>query len=234
MAEIIDGGFPDSTYDEAPTVGAYSPATRTVADVLRSVKRTFGDEAGVQLEDADILGWINDAQVAINNENRILKSRSTVGAIPGQATYRFPLENIRQVEAVHYDGSRVPNMSFEEAQAHIIGVDTSWGGTVPQFWYEWAGTFTFWPAPPDNKQIDLYCTLSPRPATLNAGETLSVPDKYFKQVVDYVLAQAYEMDEDWQGAQAKATQFSEAVNKMGEEERSAQSMTYSTISVIDI
>lgn len=233
MAYIIDGGFPDSTYDEEPDVGSYSPSTRSVAEVLRHVKRQFGDESGVQIEDADIISWINDAQTTINNANRILKTKSTVGSIPGVADYRFPEEHIRQVESIHYDGSRVPNMTFEEAQAHVIGRENE-GNGVPSLWYEWAGQFTFWPAPSDSRTITFYATLSPRALSGDVNEKLGLPDKYFKQICDYVLAQAYELDEDWAAVQAKNQQFTEGVNALGEEERQAQNMTYPTVTVIDI
>ena len=40
-------------------------ATKTVSDIATDVKRTFGDEAGVQVNDTDIARWINSAQIEI-------------------------------------------------------------------------------------------------------------------------------------------------------------------------
>ena len=62
---------------------------------------------------------------------------------------------------------------------------------------------------------------------------LELPDEYFEDVVNYVLKQAYEMDEDWEASQVKSQQLSESLLKRGEEERTAQNMTYETITVVD-
>jgi hypothetical protein len=40
----------------------YSNPTKTVGQIYDYVKRAFGDESGVQLTNADIVRWINDAQ----------------------------------------------------------------------------------------------------------------------------------------------------------------------------
>ena len=43
--------------------------TKTVQDVLLSVKRQFGDESGVQVTDSDIVRWVDDAQREISMNN---------------------------------------------------------------------------------------------------------------------------------------------------------------------
>lgn len=213
---------------------SYSPPTRLVSEVAIAVKRQFGDESGVQLEDPDILRWVNDAQDVIVAKNKILKAKSSTPAVAGQAAYTFPSDNIHQVESIHFNNARIPNMSFAEAEEQIFSSDPqqiSLGD--PILWYEWAGTFTFWPAPNSTDNIDLYYTQRPTRVT-TLGSTLSVPDKYYQDVVRYVLSQAYEMDEDMGNSQAKAAQFEASLNDMSEEERTAQNMTFNTITVYDI
>lgn len=128
---------------------------------------------------------------------------------------------------------RIPNMNFPEAEEYIFSADPLGEAQgVPVLWYEWAGTFTFWPAPSDVKNIDMYYTKRPDPvATIN--DTLTIPDKHYQDVVRYVLQQAYEMDEDLGNAQAKGAQFEASINEFSEEARTAQNMTYSTITVYD-
>lgn len=218
---------------DAPTAGSYSPVSKTVGDVLRSVKRTFGDESAVQLEDADIVGWINDAQLDIVSKNGVLKAKSTLVATPGQSEYSMPDLNIHKVDAIHFQGARIPNISIAQAQEFQIMGDSSKIGGSPQGWYEWAGKITFYPATDVAANIEVFFTA--RPALVDSTKTtkLGLPDKYFTSIVDYVLARAYEMDEDWTASQAKNTQFDTKVNLMGEEERTAQNMTYSVITLID-
>ena len=217
----------------------YGNPTRTVGDVFTAVKRQFGDESGVQLADNDLVMWINDAQDEINNRNSILKAKSSGTSVAGQGDYSFstiiPSAQIHKIESIHYDGVRLPNMSFAQAEERIFAADPqrTQSGT-PVLWYEWAGALTFWPTPDAAKAIDIYFTAKPARVNSTLSTPLSVPDKYYRDVVRYVLQQAYEMDEDWQASQAKAQQFDSSVNSMGEEDRTAQNMTYDTITVYDI
>jgi hypothetical protein len=200
---------------------------------MTAVKRQFGDESGVQLEDSDLIRWVNDAQDVIVAKTKVTKAKSTIAATANQAAYTFPSENIHQIESIHYDSNRIPNMSFPEAEEYIFSSDpeqVAFGN--PVLWYEWAGTFTFWPAPDDTKNIDLYYTK--RPARVTAStDLLSLPDKYYQDVVRYVLQQAYEMDEDLGNAQAKGQQFEASMNEFSEEDRTSQNMTYNTITVYE-
>ena len=214
---------------------AYGPPTKTVGDVMRVVKRQFGDESGVQLEDADIAGWINDAQSRINAENKVLKAKSSSSATPGTAVYTFPSLDIQQVESLHFAGRRVPNMTFAQAEETVSQSDPD--GTLtadePVLWYEWGGSFTFWPTPSTAGAIDIYYTVAPTLVTTTEADLLSLPDDYFMDVVAYVLQQAYEMDEDWPASQAKEQQLMNSLARRGEEQRTAQNMTYETITVVN-
>lgn len=232
MASIIDGGdaFSDFEEDAPGFVGTFSPASHTVNEVAQATRRQFGDDAGVQIDDADIIRWVNDAQDVISSRNRFLKATSVVLSEPNRSSYRWPTERILQVESVHFDGRKIPNVPFAAAEDRFSTTDTTTG--VPQFWYEWAGKFIFYPAPSEQKEITLYLTLKPTPVTTLA-DTLSVPDHYFVDIVRYVLTQAYEMDEDWEAVKAKQDQFDSSVNSLGEEARAGQHMTYETIGLVD-
>lgn len=212
---------------------SYSPPTRTVQEVLTAVQRQFGDESGVQLENTDVIRWVNDAQDVIVAKTKVLKAKSTIAATAEQASYTFPDEEIYQIESIHYNGMRIPNMNFPEAEEYIFASDPQNEATGnPALWYEWAGTFTFWPKPDDTKNIDLYFTKRPTKVT-TLTDILSLPDRYYQDVVRYVLQQAYEMDEDLGNAQAKGAQFEQSINEFSEENRTAQNMTYSTITIYE-
>lgn len=210
---------------------SYGAKTRLVSEVITAVQRQFGDESGVQLENSDVIRWINDAQDVIVAKNKVLKAKSTTPSVAAQGSYTFPSDNIHQIESIHYNGYRVPNMPFTEAEEHIFQNDPLSTATGdPVLWYEWAGTFTFWPAPNDVKNIDLYYTQRPAPVDATS-DVLSLPDKYYQDVVRYCLQQAYEMDEDMANSQAKGQQFDASLNEKSEEERTAQNMTYEKITV---
>lgn len=211
----------------------YGASTRTVLEVMQAVKRQFGDESGVQLEDADIIRWVNDASDEINRRNKVLKATSLTSSVVDQQDYTFPTDRILQIESLHYAGSRLPNMPFAQAEDQIIGANTSaTANGQPELWYEWGGKFSFWPRPSTVESITLYFTQRPARITTSV-EVIPLPDKYFQDIVRYVLMQAYEMDEDWAASSAKQQQLDASIGEMGEEERTAQNMTYSTITVYD-
>lgn len=213
---------------------SYAPPTRTVSDVATVVKRIFGDESGVQLVDADIIRWVNEAQVEINSKNKVLKKRASLPAVVGQNAYILPSNyRIRQIEGVHFNGSPLKPYTFSQAEQDILAIDPQLEQEgIPDSWYEWAGEITLWPKPNSTDLITVYFTEEPVQLT-QVSDTLSLPDKYFNAIRDYVLAQAYEMDESMDVALRKQEQFGNSVLEMSEEERTSQNMTFQTITLVD-
>lgn len=215
----------------------YGPPTKTFADVQRAVQRQFGDESGVQLEDPDIAGWVNDAQVTINSLNKVLRASGSLPSVAGQGAYSLATIDppIQQIESLHYNGMRIPNMTFAQAEETVSQSDPNgeMSSDSPTLWYEWGGSVTFWPKPESIQTIMVFYTAMPTPITASPGDLLSLPDDYFQDIVAYVLKQAYEMDEDWEASNAKAQQLDASLVERGERERTAQNMTFETITVVN-
>ena len=206
------------------------PSTKTFGGLLQDIKRTFGDEAGVQLENADIQRWANAAQQEIVSNNKAIKAKSSLTTLPGTATYAFPDVKIQQIESLHYDNGALTSVPFAEAERTIISLDPSQTEVgVPTIWYEWAGEITLWPKPDEAKALTIYFTAYPNELTGDTAQSLSVPDKFYNAVVDYVLSKCYEMDEDMQASQMAEQRFRAAVENQMEDERQAAHMTYPTI-----
>lgn len=234
MVRILDGGGAFSTFEEDQPgyTGGYENSTKTVQQVMQSVKRTFGDEAGVQLEDEDIIRWINDAQEAIGSLNQVIKAKATVKSIAGEASYRFPDERIEKIDSLHYDGQRIMNVPFAQAETSLISQHSSEKDGKPTLWYEWGGRFTLFPTPKDEGVIDLYFTMKPARVE-SPSDLLSLPDRYYSYVLSTVLQYAYEMDENYEASKMKYEQAQAGLASMYEDERQAQHMSYETITRID-
>jgi hypothetical protein len=212
---------------------ALRPSTYTYAELAVSVKRSFGDESGVQLEDGDILRWANEGQQAIVTRNRVLKRKSTTTVVAGTSDYTFPSEKIFQVASIELNGSLLPNMTFEDAERRIMADDPSKTEVGrPLFWYEWGGEFSLWPKPDIGYTMVLRYTAYPDKLTGTGTQLLAVSDKYYTPLIDFILLKAYEMDEDWQAAQAKQASFEAALQQQGQEERTSQDMTYGVIAEV--
>lgn len=206
------------------------PSTKTFGQVAQDIKRVFGDESGVQLDNADIQRWANAAQMEIVSNNKALKAKATMPTVVGQSVYLFPAVKIQQIEALHYDNVRLENIPFAEAERYIISNDpqqTEQG--FPTFWYEWDGELTLWPKPDAVANLTLYYTAYPDELTGDVNESLSVPDKFYNAVVDYILSKCYEMDEDMNASQLAENRFRASLENQMEDERQAQHMTYPVI-----
>lgn len=215
---------------------SYVSPTKTVQDVFDYVKRVFGDEAGVQLSSADIIRWINEAQREINRQNAVLQQVATTALNAGQAEYTLSgvTPAIYQINSLLINGRRIGNISVSQAEESISLSDPESEETgAPQFWYEWANTITFWPVPSTAGTIKIRYTAVPADISA-AGDTLTMPDEYFMDVVNFVLKMAYEMDENPEMMQAKSVEFNQSLAERGEQFRNAEHMTYPKITVYEL
>lgn len=228
-----DGGNAFSDWNDADLQGQYLAGTKTAMDVINALKRQFGDESGVQVQDSDTIRWINDAQAVINERNKVLKTAASTTTVPGQKEYTFPGDNIVQIESLTLDGQLIPNVPFSQAQERLSALDPNldFEGST-RFWYVWGGKLTLWPVPQGMQTLKLFYTRAV--ATIQfATDKLDLPDKYYPQILAYCLQQAYELDENFQAAQVKGTQFDQDVARMMDEERRGQQMTFPTINLVE-
>lgn len=205
--------------------------SKTVQNVADSVKRQFGDESGVEVQDSDIIRWVNDAQYEIVTKNpEVNAGMVTVNVTSGQTLYPL-LTNVPDmlvIHSIHYKGEYLNNLSFLEAQQTIIrSEDTETGD--PKFWYEYAGNVNLWPKPTSSVTAGLTIFYSKAPTLITTlGQTLSVSDSYFKAVIDFCLTQAHEMDDNFQASNVKQQQFETALQVQANRTH-AQDAFYPTI-----
>lgn len=213
---------------------SYYNATYTGSDVATEVKRTFGDEAGVQITDADIIRWIDRGQLEILKNTQILRATSTSDLFAGQSVYSLDALRILKIQAIHANGAPLTYISFQEAEKYIISVDPNNDASgQPQVWTEWAGNIHIYPASSQDVTNGLSIFYLPAPIKLTAlADTLSIPDAYYNNLIDFVLSKAYELDEDPQNSQFKLGQFAQGLDGMANEENIPQVAYYPVITVL--
>lgn len=191
--------------------------TRTVQEVITAVTRQFGDEAEIQINSSDIIRWINQAQVEIAISNDTINEGMASADIV-QDKDKYPLltdpafADVARVHTVLYKGRPVKNVTFQDALTYIIGSEHKGSGD-PSIWYIKSGVLNFWPIPAESLDdgFTVYFTRTPKSVT-GSGDILNVPDTFFNAVLQYVLAQAMELDENFQAAGIKLQQFEKSVN----------------------
>lgn len=212
---------------------SYLQTTRSVNDVLAHVKRQFGDESGVQITDEDIVRWINAGQDEIFRRSEPLKATTNTDVIAGQADYELP-PGILRIQTIYVNGVPLEQRTPQELEEYVRNSDPL-GVTAgqPSVWSEWGGTISLFPKPETGAVSGMTLRYIKAPVLLETTtDSLSIPDGFYNRLVEYVMQQAYELDENFQAADTKAAQFS--MNLEGQAGRDQVTHnTYPTITVLE-
>lgn len=176
-----------------------------VSEIATRVRNQFNDDAAIQVTDAHIMRWVNDAMREIALNNTLLQVKGTTTSIADETDYGIP-DNLLSLHTVRYDGVKLKQYSLQEADGLISpGVAVSSG--TPEFFYIEAGNFVLYPAPDTTGTvITMIYTRQPTDVTLTS-DTPEIPLEYHNRIVEYCLAQAAEMDGDSNLAMLKMQQF---------------------------
>lgn len=181
-----------------------------VEQIIRRVKRQFGDEANVQINNTDIVDWINDAQREIAIHDDLFQTTSTTAVVNGQDQYHLP-PDIMMLRSVRVAGRKLTPVSIEQAAELIPNLNSSPSG-VPTHFTVFAAKIDLYPTPnfSDPNDIQLYYTRNPVVA-VDPKDVPEIPLQYHNRIVEYCLQKAYELDENWEAANVKGQQFSVGV-----------------------
>ena len=209
-----------------------------VEDVANRVRRTFGDDAGVQITDADIFRWVNDAQLQISIDNEeLLETVATADIIAGQADYSVP-PNMNVLRSCMYNNFKIKGLSFADFNEYLDGfkASTSQGGYgegKPEVFMVYGGTITLFPTPNQSITSGLRIYYSRHPESVaNFADNLTVPDRYHNSVVEFCLQRAYEMDENPDMAAYKKSEYSAQIQKLKDQEKWTSSEYYPRITIL--
>lgn len=202
----------------------------TAGDVKTRVQRTFGDEAGSQVTDADVYRWINDAQREIAIANDLLQVKGTQNVVAAQHDYTLP-NDILKLLSVKYNGIALRAITMQEADELIGSIDQSNvqgypTGTPTHYWI-FANQINFYPSPDAAivGGITIYYIKQPTDVAAD-NDALSTPVEYFNRIVEYCLSLAYEMDENYDAANQKLAQFKSGVAELSGNEAWEQQEFY--------
>jgi hypothetical protein len=226
MPPIFAGATVTSAITFAPTSGSLS-----VSEIIARVKKVFGDEADIQINSDDIMRWINDCIRDIAVEQNLLQAKATAATVLGQSEYTIPNDTLT-LRAVKYNGIKLQAMSLGEAETSLPNFDDSANypsGTPTHFWV-FANRITLYPKPDAAGATSLEIYYTRQPAIVSSlSDVPEVPVPYHNRIVEYCLAQAYELDEDWNAANVKTTQFRTGIDKLKENENWVEHDVYPSI-----
>jgi hypothetical protein len=185
----------------------------TSTDIGTRVKRIFGDTANVQINDSDIVMWINDAmrEIVMQHEG-LFQTTSTLPSVAGTNQYTLPTDLLSLQEIAYRDGvsGAYYGLRFLSAegldQATPDWTDTTSTGTPAYYARGDSGKFFIVPTPDTSVANGIQITYS-KYATDISGLTstaLPFPEYYHQTILEYCLMKAYEMDENWEATDRKS------------------------------
>lgn len=188
-----------------------------VGDIGTRVKRTFGDESGVQLTDADLYRYINDGvrQLVLQNEE-LLQTLGTLSAVANQQDYALPVD-LLILKSVSYKAPngdtfyRLEGKSFNEFNEYIDAWDStnSLAKGTPVVYMKYGDHISMFPIPDTAGVNNIKVYYNRKPVEVAALTDIpDIPVLYHEVLVKYCLSQAYEMDEDLEAAALKGQQIS--------------------------
>lgn len=201
-------------------------------DVAFRVRSSFGDFSGAQLSDAAILSWINDGQQEIVNSNTLLRATKYADIVANQQDYSFPEDKVLAIEAVYVNGYPIENVSPQAAREYIIKLDPegSLDSSKPEVWYERSGVISFYPVPNTSYANGLKLEYVKYPVSLGQlSDDVNIPDRYFNELVNYVISNALEADENYDAASYKLRQFRDGLDRLNLKDNLSQIDLYQQI-----
>lgn len=207
-----------------------------VQDIVTRVKRVFGDEAGVQITDDDLLRWISDAQEEIVKDNEgLMETTGTANIVQNQADYDVPAD-MSVLRSLKYKGFRVKALSFAEFNEYIDGyssASSNYGPGTPEYFTIWQNKITLFPKP--NEDVTAGLTIyyiSHPPVVTTLGDSLTVPIQYHNAIVKYCLKQAYDLDEDFQKSQTMKAEYDKDMMQLNDRNKWISQEYYPTITTL--
>ncbi len=222
--------------------------TMTAGDIITRVTRVFGDESAVQIQQADIIRWINDAQrEAVMQHENLLQKSTTIDSVAGQATYPLP-NDLFTLGAVYYrdtvDPNGSPYMLRSFSREKMDQVADGWQGNdfgpgIPQVYTRATETntissITLFPTPNASRAGGIKLLYSRFATDITAAnQDIDLPAYYYGYVEQYCLMKAYEMDEDWESADKKASYIQSTIDFNNNRDAWFGRGTYPTITADD-
>lgn len=188
----------------------------TVTEIVTRVQRAFGDESAVQVTEADIIRWINDAcREAVMQHENLLQTMAVIDSVVSQTDYDLPADCLT-VNSVLFRNSADANASYYDlryfSQTRMNRQVDGWQGNdygtgTPAVFTRGVveGKFSVFPAPDAAYVGGIKIIYARYAADVNTNaDPIDLPAYYHPYVEHFCMMKAYEMDEDWESADRKA------------------------------
>lgn len=212
----------------------------TGTDIKARVLSLFGDTAGVQVADTDIVAWINDAQREIYMQHEGLAQKtSNANSVAGTGTYALPAD-LLTLQSVSYKDTVTGSfydlrfLSSEDLDQQFNDWNTSSGSPAFYSRGETQGQLLILPIPDSSVANGIKYVYSRYSTDIAAiASPLDVPEYYHQTVLEYCLMKAYELDENWEASDRKSDYVQSTIDFNNSRDGWFGHETFPTISPLD-
>lgn len=202
--------------------------------VATEVLDKSGDAGNAQITRAMLLVWINNGIRSISAQHGFLEGAASTNLLAGIGTYDmatlFAAQRVQSYAAITVSGRPLKLITFGEYTALLAANERTDDTGTPQVGMVRGTMLTVWPVPDTTVAAGLTLYYSALPEDLtDLADTLTLPDRFYNALVDYVTAQALELDENFEAAQVKMAQHEAGVRREFEREHISPTDFYPTI-----
>jgi len=189
----------------------------TVDQILAQVRgRVFDSTTTKDFGDADIVAWIDAAQLEFACRTKCLEEIGTTDIVSGVSEYDLPW-NCLVVVRVGAPAGKVDEGTLAEYDKWVEE-HTSYDTTISRY-LVWNDMIRVWPAPNEDVAAGLNLHYIRRPETLALGATPEIPTEYHDALSSYATARAKMNDGELAEAATYQGQFEACVRRFKSEKR---------------
>jgi hypothetical protein len=167
---------------------------------LRDYVRSFLDTDETELPDVLLDVWRREAEQRIQRASSswtFFDDEWTLNTVADTASYVMadvsPVSTIDEITSITGESWRLKPLAHEAAVQRWTPLTSI--SAEPAFWSEYAGSIYLWPTPDDAYALSLRGKRQPL-AAATAGDEPDLPDEFHELVGEYMLARAYEQQDD--------------------------------------
>ncbi|MBY6105022.1 hypothetical protein KUW19_00835 [Ferrimonas balearica] len=181
-------------------------ATTTVIDLIKRAKIILQDTTGTRWPDSELLGWFNDAQLAVvNRRPDALVSNDSFTCAEG-AKQALPSDALRLIKIVR---NLTTGTSIRAIRGEILDDQIpDWYSQEPttevkHYVFDPRDPKTFYVYPPATATVSLELAYTVAPAAVaiadfeNDATTITLDDSFKNALLDFMLYRAYSKDADY-------------------------------------
>lgn len=203
-------------------------------ELMRAVKRQFGDETGSQIEDDDIFRWINEGQFQISRRTGSAEVSTSIpftlnGSVYNHK-YNLPVDFFK-FKFVELDGRRLQGLQPEQLATMYPELDSTSAQSGFSKFYSVSRTATnqsqITVAPIPGQAGNLEVTYIRKPPLVRIStDDLTIPEEFHNTLLTFCLAKAKQLDGDDEASMAMAAQFKAEVQEDSHDEKHKDEGTY--------